>query len=748
MPMRSSTTLLLAFTLVVSALAASADAVSFDLSRIVDLNTSIPDGAGTFTGLSAFAMSGGKLAIFGSGSSGQAGIYLFDGTAISRVADLSTGIPNGTGTFTGFGAGALSGNTLMFVGLGSGQHGLYLFDGTSIGAVADLNTAIPGGTGTFGSFFFPVLSDGNVAFRGEGSGQEGEYLFAGGGLSRIADLGTPIPNGTGNFTNFALPPHLAVNGGSVAFFALGNLGQQGIYLFNGSTLGRVADLTTPIPGGSGNFTGFGGATVLMDGTHIAFLGFGSSGQQGLYLFDGSTISRIVDANTAIPGGTGNFTNFISPELSGGTIAFIGDGTSDQRGIYLFDGNTLSRVAARGTMTPSGTGSLTDFLGMTLSQGRVAFYAQGPSSQQGIYLFDGTSISTVADLSAAIPNGTGKFSSFGFTPALDGQNLVFTGFGASSQIGFYRASLPAPPSVTPTPTVAPTPVSGKAAQKCRAALVNAAAALVQAEGKAERSCEDKKVRGKVPQGTSCPSDPKTSAAIVKVRSKLAGAVAKACGGKDKTCGSGGDDLPLRSAGWQAPSCPGIAGGSCTNTIATCADIATCLTCIGEATVGGAISLYYDDLVQTDPSVKSQKALNKCQATIGRAATSFLLATSKALAKCWEAVNAGKASGICPEAGSNAAGAIAKAESKQVSAICKACGGADKLCGGADDFTPADIGFAANCPNVMPPGSSSCGGVIGTLNDIVTCVGCVTEFQMDCAALAAVPGFATYPLECAP
>ena len=44
-------------------------------------------------------------------------------------------------------------------------------------------------------------------------------------------------------------------------------------------LGVVADLNTPIPGGSGNFTGFGFSPSL-DGGNVAFFGFGSGGQAG------------------------------------------------------------------------------------------------------------------------------------------------------------------------------------------------------------------------------------------------------------------------------------------------------------------------------------------------------------------------------------------------------------------------------------------------------------------------------------
>ena len=54
-------------------------------------------------------------------------IFLFDGTAMSRVADTKTAIPGGMGRFRDLGSPAVSGRRVVFVGLGhSGQNGVYL----------------------------------------------------------------------------------------------------------------------------------------------------------------------------------------------------------------------------------------------------------------------------------------------------------------------------------------------------------------------------------------------------------------------------------------------------------------------------------------------------------------------------------------------------------------------------------------------------------------------------------------------
>jgi hypothetical protein len=111
---------------------------------------------------------------------------------------------------------------------------------------------------------------------------------------------------------------------------------------------------------------------------------------------------------------------------------------------------------------------------------------------------------------------------------------------------------------------------------------------------------------------------------------------------------------------------------------------------------------------------------------------------------------------------AAAAIAKAETKKQAKICKVCGGPLKACqtgfppavpgdGMADDFTPAQVGFPASCPAVtVPPGPSTaavpCSATVTTLEDLIRCVDCVTEFKVDCIERAKVPGFGALPAEC--
>ncbi len=286
------------------------------------------------------------------------------------------------------------------------------------------------------------------------------------------------------------------------------------------------------------------------------------------------------------------------------------------------------------------------------------------------------------------------------------------------------------------SLADVPVVRAEAVACKREIARAGAKLGRAEMRALQKCEDGIVAGK--HAGPCP-DAKASEQIAKAGAKTDSAIAKRCGGADGSCAASADNDPLATIGWDIGSCPNFEAGSCANAIAHCGDIATCLRCINDAAVEQAIDLYYDALApSTDAAVK------KCQRALGKETAKFFDAKRKALSKCEDVVLAG-GTGACPDA--RAAASIAKAEAKKVAKICAACGGPDKACGGPDDLTRAQIGFAATCPNLDPPGPApACGGAVSSLEDIVECVDCVTGFKADCVSAAGAPAAGAYPPEC--
>lgn len=287
--------------------------------------------------------------------------------------------------------------------------------------------------------------------------------------------------------------------------------------------------------------------------------------------------------------------------------------------------------------------------------------------------------------------------------------------------------------------------------CRRAIAKASAAHAQERMKTLASCEDRVTSGKLPPATDCEADPQTAARLAQAAAALQAAVAKACGGADRTCGAGGDDESLAAIGWDAGTCPDLREAGCTNPIAHCGDVADCLVCLGGEGAGGVVETTFASLDLASPP---RSPLEKCQRAVGKSTAKLFRLRAKHRQACWDRVLRGAEPGPCPNAA--AADLIAKAEERAARSLCRACGGADRGCdgavgslpgtGGSDDMTPAEIGFAEACDDVTVPGAGSCGGAVSTLADLASCVSCVSDFHSTCVDAAAVPAAESYPAEC--
>ena len=176
----------------------------------------------------------------------------------------------------------------------------------------------------------------------------------------------------------------------------GDGGTKGIYTTAGGTLRAVVDTATNIPDGTGTFNSFPGGAPSIHGGNIAFLGNGSGGQEGVYAeIDGSLV-RIADKTTEIPGAGGALfpgfdVNFASNAMIyDGEVAFIaGDEAApfpNQLGIYKYDGGLLTTVADQSTVVPESGGTLTLFgvaQGLSFYDGDFSFLAQDTIGPQSI-----------------------------------------------------------------------------------------------------------------------------------------------------------------------------------------------------------------------------------------------------------------------------------------------------------------------------------------------------------------------------
>ncbi len=369
----------------------------------------------------------------------QPGPSVEDAFALSKIVDTLTPIPGGVGNFTYFNSVLIDGDNVIFNGSSYtstlSEQGIYKSSGGILSTIADKNTPIPDGSGTFTSFSLDSIDDGNVLFRGSGTNLQGIYIKRGETpLSVVVDSNTPIPGGTSNFSSSSFSKGVQ-DQNNVAFQAIttftgvnSNNPQAGIYINRDSSLLLVADRNTPIPGGTGNFDRFG--SLALAENNVAFSAYGAgSDQRGIYISRSGSLQVVANLNTPIPGGTGNFDSFGSLALAENNVLFNSyDSSYSVQGIYILQDGSLQVVADRNTPIPGGTGNFKSFSNAppsVLDQKNVVFQAEGENGQQGIYIRRDGALQVLVDTNTTIPGSTIKFSNFGFSdPVVDGKNVAF------------------------------------------------------------------------------------------------------------------------------------------------------------------------------------------------------------------------------------------------------------------------------------------------------------------------------------
>ncbi len=335
--------------------AALSGAQGITFTRIADTNTTIPGGVGTFISLSQPSLNDGDVAFLGSGAippgciTGE-GIYRARNGTLQAIADGCTAMPGCPLLFVGFSQPALGAGGATFSGAanyaGFNCRGIYSRNGNGpLTIVADPATPDPGGFGFLTEFFFVGREGRTIGFSAWTTlGGPAVYIRTN-ALTLVANTTTLVPGTNQPFTFFQ--PNVSAGATEVAF-AGENAQRSGVYTgASPTTLQTVADTTTAIPGGTGTFTSFGDRPSTDRGATV-FYGQGTAGQQGIYTDLGGTLRRVADLSTPIPNGTGTFTGFTffyGPSIDGNRIAFRGTGAGGQIGIYLFSArtNTLTRV---------------------------------------------------------------------------------------------------------------------------------------------------------------------------------------------------------------------------------------------------------------------------------------------------------------------------------------------------------------------------------------------------------------------
>jgi hypothetical protein len=291
----------------------------------------------------------------------------------------------------------------------------------------------PDGNGILSSFSnIGVNAAGQVWFTadltdttGGASDNRGVFISSGGGLTSVARRGQSAPNGDGIFSNFQTP-HLD-DFGRVVFNAQLSDTTQTRGLFQGSQGGIVQLVRTgqSVPDGNGTFSSI-SQTAFNGGGQVVFMSIltgtvgGGSDDRGLFFTNGQQITQVARTGQSVPGGNGVFASFFGPALdASGQIVFgsrLAD--SEERGIFLANGDAITQIARSGQVAPDGNGTFSTFGSRPLIaaekvvfEGRLTGTAGGTIDDRGIYLANGSELTQIVRTGQSAPNENGRYSEF-------------------------------------------------------------------------------------------------------------------------------------------------------------------------------------------------------------------------------------------------------------------------------------------------------------------------------------------------
>jgi len=289
------------------------------LVRVADSSTPVPSASGTFAAVGIARDNDGERIVFGGNNGNLGGLYQrFEGV-LSRIADEQMTAPNGGNYYT-MGTPSAEGNSISF----SGRHyiglndfpAVYRWDNGAITTVADTTSPVPGGTGTFQELTSNSvrLDNGATWFRGrDAAGKSGIYRRDVNGLQAIIDSNSEGPAGEGKFLGAGL---FGVDGQDLLFNA-GTVGNPvpALYSRINGEVTRLLNYGDPAPGGGifgtlAQFSLENGVAVFLDNDNSV-----------LYTNLGGNIQRIIGSGSTLDGKTVSQIHFVSNGRDGLNLAF-------------------------------------------------------------------------------------------------------------------------------------------------------------------------------------------------------------------------------------------------------------------------------------------------------------------------------------------------------------------------------------------------------------------------------------------
>lgn len=261
------------------------------------------------------------------------------------------------------------------------------------------------GNGVYAFFGSPALNNNSqVAFQAFAVGTSGGttddmgyYLGDVSGITQVAREGQSAPGGNGVFGQTSQGNPIVNDNGNVSF-RIGLIGTSGggsddraIYFGAGGALTEVVREGQSAPDGNGIFSLLSNEATQINSNNVCAFhatlsgtSGGSTDDTGIFIGDGSSVSQIVREGQATPDGNGTFGNFVfgNPQLNNANqVAFsstlngTSGGTNDNVGMYLADQNSVSQIVRKGQAAPDGNGTFNTFsLPVLNNNGQVAFNA--------------------------------------------------------------------------------------------------------------------------------------------------------------------------------------------------------------------------------------------------------------------------------------------------------------------------------------------------------------------------------------
>lgn len=334
------------------------------MQRIADTQTAVPGGAGTFSLFAdARCIDGNRVAFVGYDSGSGSGIYTFRNGVLDVLVDENSDVPGTSNKFQIFFDVSMDGGVVAFTGGWAGPGGGCAFSGSeglltapfSGGPIVPVHSSL---TTPYHCFHGLEYEDGvMVVCAGinpvDNIHNHSESILAttGGSLSTLVDVTTPAPGG-GTFTGF--DQEVVHRDGAYLFAEIlhNTIGAvAGLYADrnDGQGLRLVANASTPIPGGTGNFASF--ASMDCDGGEVAFVGRDGSNRTALYAGTSPQDLRVVVNNTTpVPGTPFNFLGLSNPMAYGnGVMAFSGYWAGGGIGLFIHRNGGVEAILKKGDL---------------------------------------------------------------------------------------------------------------------------------------------------------------------------------------------------------------------------------------------------------------------------------------------------------------------------------------------------------------------------------------------------------------